>query len=132
MSDILRTVAGIFNKRYRDMGDGTHAEVIALGGESVDVKSPEATGVLSGQITVTTAGTAVQGSNIPLTNGVFIKAMAGNSGAVYVGSDGEGDITALNGYELSAGESAIVQVGNLNELWFDAAESGDKFCWLKG
>ncbi len=31
MADILRRVVGIFDKRYRDMGDGTHAEVIAIG-----------------------------------------------------------------------------------------------------
>lgn len=29
MADILREVFGIFQKRYRDMGDGTHAEVVA-------------------------------------------------------------------------------------------------------
>jgi hypothetical protein len=32
MVDITREVFGIFNKVYRDMGDGTHAEVIAIGG----------------------------------------------------------------------------------------------------
>jgi len=25
----------------------------------------------------------------------------------------------------------VVQVRNLNELWFDAATNGDKLCWLK-
>ena len=35
MADILRTVVGIFDKRYRDMGDGTHAEVVYVGGGDV-------------------------------------------------------------------------------------------------
>lgn len=40
MADILREVFGLFNKRYRDMGDGTHAEVVAIGGE-VTLDMPE-------------------------------------------------------------------------------------------
>lgn len=32
MADILREIVGIFDKRYRDMGDGTHAEVVSVGG----------------------------------------------------------------------------------------------------
>lgn len=31
MSDFLLRVTGLFDKRYRDMGDGSHAEVVALG-----------------------------------------------------------------------------------------------------
>jgi hypothetical protein len=86
---------------------------------------------VSGQITVTTAGTAVQGGNVELSNGVYVKALAGNTGVVYVGNDGAGDVAAGNGFQLSAGEVVPVQVSNLNQLWFDAATNGDKFCWLK-
>ena len=83
----------------------------------------------SGQITVATAGTAVQG---PETGGlrVAIKALAGNTGIVYMGNDAAGDVTSANGFELSAGEEVIVQK-SLNAYWFDAATSGDKLCWLK-
>lgn len=35
MADVLRRVFGLVDKRFRDMGDGTHAEVMALGGEDV-------------------------------------------------------------------------------------------------
>jgi hypothetical protein len=86
---------------------------------------------ITGQITVTTAGTAVQGSDVPLDNGVYIKALSGNSGLVYVGNDGADDIASGNGYELSAGDQIILQVKNLNELYFDAATNGDKLCWAK-
>jgi hypothetical protein len=83
----------------------------------------------SGQITVTTAGTAVQG---PDTGGleVIVKAMAGNTGIVYIGNDGAGDVTALNGFELTAKEEVLVRK-NLAAFWFDAATSGDKLCWVK-
>lgn len=41
---------------------------------------------LSGQITVTTAGTAVQGTDTVSNNGFFIRALSTNSGKVYVGT----------------------------------------------
>jgi len=87
---------------------------------------------ISGQITVTTAGTAIQGSSVSLTNGVYIRALSGNTGKVYVGNDGAGDVTSSNGYELYAGDQIIISVDNLNKLWFDSATNGDKFSWLKG
>jgi hypothetical protein len=89
------------------------------------------TGVaVTGQITVATAGTAVQGSDVKLTSGVWIEALAGNTGVVYFGNDGAGDVTADNGYQLDKGKATFAPVANLNELWFDAATSGDKLCWF--
>jgi hypothetical protein len=103
------------------------------GGLKVEyVSQPLATSsVFTGQITVSAAGTAVNGPDVPLTNGAYIKALGANAGKVYVGNDGAGDITSSNGFELSAGDLIIVQVSNLNQLWFDAATNGDKFCWMK-
>lgn len=86
---------------------------------------------ISGQITVTTAGTEVQGGNVALDNGVYIRALTGNTGVVYVGNDGAGAVTSSNGYQLDKGEMILIQVANLNALWFDAATNGDKFCWLR-
>ena len=85
----------------------------------------------SGQITVATAGTAVQGPSIA-GYGWFIRALAGNTGVVYVGNDGADDITSSNGYELSAGDQIFLESPpNLNTLWFDSATNGDKLCWLR-
>jgi len=84
---------------------------------------------LSGQFAIAAAGTAVQGPDVP--GAVFVRALAGNTGKVYVGNDGAGDVTAANGYELSPGE-ALPFMLNLNEYWFDAATNGDKFCWIRG
>lgn len=91
----------------------------------------DATVAISGQITVTTAGTAVQGSAVDLINGVWIRALEGNTGNVYVGNDGAGDVTSSNGFELGPGDLVLVQAQNLSDLWFDAATNGDKLCWLK-
>lgn len=86
---------------------------------------------VSGQITVTTAGTAVQGTDVTLNNGVWLAALGGNTGNCYVGNDGANDVTATNGFELVKGVTFIhVTVRNLNELWFDAATNGDKVCWI--
>jgi len=86
---------------------------------------------ISGQITVTTAGTEVQGPNVPIDNGVYIKALNGNTGKVYVGNNGSGVVSSTTGFELDAGQVIFISVSNLNELWFDAAVNGEKFCWIK-
>lgn len=83
---------------------------------------------LSGQITVTTAGTAVQGDNTGA--GIFaLKPHHDNSDVVFVGAV-SGDVTNANGFVLDVGEGVIVS-RNLNELWFDADSNGDKVCWLR-
>lgn len=83
----------------------------------------------SGQITVTTAGTAVQGTSRK-SHLVALKAHPDNADTVWVGNDDAGDVTSSNGFPLDAGENVIVEVGNLNDLWFDADSNGDKACWL--
>lgn len=86
---------------------------------------------ISGQIKVTTAGTEVQGTNIPLDNGVFIKALAANTGLVFVGNNGSGAVSSSTGFELAAGEVILVPVANLNEIWIDSAVNGEGVCWIK-
>ena len=96
--------------------------------------------LLSGQITVTTAGTAVQGPDTPSGGKFALAAHPGNTGIVYVGNDGAGDVASTNGFPLHstatlAGSYVVVDFGRfgqraLDELWFDAATSGDKVCWL--
>lgn len=53
---------------------------------------------LSGQVTVTTAGTAVQETGAPNGRYFLIRALAGNSGVVYVGNDGAGDFDRVDGW----------------------------------
>lgn len=98
--------------------------------------------VLSGQRTVATAGTAVALSATSLlVRAVAIKALPGNSGVVYIGNDGAGDVTAANGYPLSPGDQILREapVGDdyargdldLADTWVDAAENGDAVAWLR-
>jgi len=85
----------------------------------------------SGQITVTTAGTAVQG---PATDAgdYLIRGMPANAGAyVYFGNDGSNDVSATTGYVLGSGEQAGLHLGSLRDLWFDVTTNGDKLAWIK-
>ena len=90
-----------------------------------------ASGQLSGQITVTTAGTAVQGPNVAGTNGFYVRALDDNLLQVFVGNDGADDVTSSNGYELSPGESIVAHIDNMNELFVDSLVDNDGVCWIK-
>lgn len=85
----------------------------------------------SGQITVDPAGTAVQGPNE--SGSLFsFAAHPDNVGVTWVGDDGGGDVNSATGYPLFVeGESVTLEIGNLNLLWFDAAEGGDVIAWIK-
>jgi hypothetical protein len=86
---------------------------------------------ISGQTTVTSAGAAVQlASDRPANSAVTVKALAANTGKVYLGNV-DNDVSSANGLELAAGEGVTFEyVGNLNHLWLDAAVDGEGVCWL--
>ena len=91
------------------------------------------TSAMSGQLTVTSAGTAVQGTSVSLLNGVYIKALSTNTGLIYVGYDGTAsNVTSTTGFELAAGDIILLQVANLNNLWFNSSANNQKVCWIKG
>ena len=91
---------------------------------------------LSGVTDVPTAGTAVQISNTSrrVLSIVFV-APSGNSGIVYVGNDGAGDVSATTGIPLSAGQSVSFNFGQfsvsvpISDFWVDAATNGDDVAW---
>jgi hypothetical protein len=86
---------------------------------------------ISGQKTVTTAGTAVilgtaQELNCPL----MVKALETNNGIVAVGNDGANDVTVSNGLRLSKGESVVFDfVGNIASIYLDSAVNGEGVSW---
>lgn len=90
--------------------------------------------VLSGQKSVTTAGTAVAlttGANLVIPGVYQIKALPANTGVVYLGNDGAGDVTSSNGMPLSAGDSAVLTVTDLNQLYIDATADAQGVGWLR-
>lgn len=86
---------------------------------------------LSGQKTVTSAGTAVALGTQAIGGPLAVKALAANTGIVVVGCDGASDVTTANGFQLAAGEAIIFNhVANLGDIWVDAAVNGEGVCWL--
>ena len=85
---------------------------------------------LSGQITVTTAGTAVTGPDTAGARQIAIKAHPDNSDTVWLGNV-SGDVANTNGFPLDPGEGVIIagDVTNLLSWYFDADVNGEKICW---
>ena len=87
---------------------------------------------LSGQKTVTAAGTAEALGTASIQGPLMIKALLGNGDNVYIGNDGAGDVTSGNGFELDAGEAIVFDfVGNLSSIMVDADANGEGVCWLR-
>lgn len=79
--------------------------------------------IYAGKKTVTTAGTdEVLASSQALISGVTVKALASNSGLVFVGPEG---VASTTGFQLSAGEQVFIEVGNLATVWLDVATNGE-------
>jgi co-chaperonin GroES (HSP10) len=86
---------------------------------------------LSGQKTVTTAGTAVALGTQAVNASLMVKALDTNTGVVAIGNDGSGDVTVSNGLRLEAGDSVIFEfVGHLASLLIDSAVNGEGVAWL--
>lgn len=85
----------------------------------------------SGQVTVTTAGTAVQMTSV--RGQLFaVSALPTNTGTMYVGSDSTNvEVAATTGYPLIASQSIAFACDNLSEFWVDASVSGEKVAWVR-
>ncbi len=86
---------------------------------------------MSGQKTVTTAGTAVQLGTQLIQGPLLVKALDTNTGVVAVGNDGAGDVTVSNGLRLAANQEICFEwVGSLATLWLDSAVNGEGVSWI--
>ena len=88
---------------------------------------------LSGQKTVTTAGTAVALGSQPINGPLMVKALDTNTGVIAIGNDGAAtpDVTVSNGLRLEAGDSVIFDfVSDLANLMLDSAVNGEGLSWL--
>jgi hypothetical protein len=88
--------------------------------------------VISGQKTVTTAGTAVALGTESIQGPLMVKALPANTGYIYIGNDGSGDVSSSNGLALDAGEAVVFDwVGSLGTLIIDATVNGEGVAWLR-
>jgi hypothetical protein len=86
---------------------------------------------LSGINTVATAGTAEALGSQQVAAPLLVKALTTNTGLMYVGNDGAGDVASTNGFPLAAGDVVIFEhVGNLSAVYIDSAVNGEGVAWL--
>jgi hypothetical protein len=94
-------------------------------GQSMLVSAPPPATVVTGQRTVTTAGTAISlGTAVGLVSGVTIKSLSANTGRVFLRAAG-----STTSFELKPGESTIVFVSRLDALNIDAEVNGEGVCY---
>lgn len=99
--------------------------------EMVEIVGAPSSGAKSGQKTVTTAGTAVALATTREVNcGIVIRALAANTGKIYVGNDGAGDVTSANGFELAAGDLMVIDyVEDIADIIIDSSVNGEGVSW---
>ena len=89
----------------------------------------EADANLTQLITVTTAGTPVQGPDVSSPGRWTLKADPANTGNVWFMFWGQ--TAEAKGFPLAAGEPMLLAVENLSDIGFDADTSGDKIRAVK-
>ena len=86
------------------------------------------TTIYHGQKTVTTAGTEVAlAASQAILSGVRIKALAANTGDIYVGAN---PVTSSTGFVLDAGEEVFVEVANLATVYIDSSVNGEGVSYI--
>jgi len=121
-------VDGTDKERYNEIGllSGVYAKAVAVYAPYVDGITE-----ISGQVTVTTAGTEVRGSDsVTNDNGFMLTAHPDNTDTAWVFSWGQ-DKTSGYPLQASVGNAVIASVPHLNYLGFDADVNGEKICWIK-
>jgi hypothetical protein len=117
--------------RYRDMGDGTHALVTAVG--SVGAVTVPTGAPVTGQVAIAVTGTAVRlsAASVPLPGGgALIKALTDNTAAGTVGGAGVTNTVdgTGNGFILEAGDLGVVYADDLNLVYVNGT-AGDIFSY---
>ena len=87
---------------------------------------------LSGQVTVTTLGTAVPFGTSEHVGKYVLLADPANTGTyMYFGNDGAGDVSLTTGMALKKGDPPVVARFAPKDMWVDTDTSLDRLCWLK-
>ena len=81
------------------------------------------------------SATAKQLPDVDVAGTVKLKALAGNSGNVYLGlstavTKAAGSQDTTSGFELDSGDEIELSVTNLNELWIICDNAGDDLSYM--
>ncbi len=85
------------------------------------------TTIYNGKKAVTTAGTRVTLASSQAVKSVTVKALAANTGTIYVG---DGSVASTTGFALAAGESISLNLTNLATVNLDCSVSGEGVTYL--
>lgn len=86
---------------------------------------------ISGQKTVPTPGTALALGSLNCNCAVLVKALNGNTGVVYVGNDGNDDVSSTTGVVLLKNDYVLFNyVGDLEDIYVDVATGNDGVAWI--
>ena len=85
------------------------------------------TAPISGQKSVTTAGTAVALASSTEIISVVIKAKSGNTGNIYVG---DSTVDSSTGYILGPGDAVSFDMTDLAAVYIDSDVNGEGVSWL--
>jgi hypothetical protein len=83
--------------------------------------------VYTGKKAVTTAGTRVALASAQPITSVTVKALAGNTGTIYVGGS---NVASANGFQLAKSESVSLDILDLSTVWIDSSVDGEGVTYL--
>ena len=89
----------------------------------------------SGQVDLTATSTVYHVTSLYGGESVTIKALTGNSGNAYIGSDQL--VTTANGFELDSSETLTLTlpitfgINNYIDIFACTSNAGDDVCWVK-
>lgn len=92
-----------------------------------EVKVAALPAVYTGKTTVSSAGTEVVLASSQAVYSVTVKALASNTGLIYVGGAG---VSSTTGFQLSARDSVSLDITDLSTVWVDCAVNGEGVTWL--
>jgi hypothetical protein len=83
--------------------------------------------IFNGKTSVTTAGTRVVLAASQVVRSVVVKALAANTGTIYVGN---ATVAASNGFQLAAGDTVSFDLTNLNTINLDCSVNGEGVTYM--
>lgn len=110
-------------------GGGLRVEGVA-GGVAQPITVAPISSIVYGQTTVTAHGTAeALGASVALVSGVRIKALAANTGNIYIG---DVNVDSTNGFILAAGEEVFVECDDLASIYIDSDADSEGVSYIGG
>ena len=83
--------------------------------------------IYNGKTTVATAGTRVTLASSQAVRSVTIKALAANTGIIYVGNS---SVSSTTGFQLYAGDTVTLDIANLNTVNLDSSVNGEGVTYI--